>query len=1829
MSLATYSFAAMATGVLAVATGPVSLRAQTIYFDTNGNSTGTNATAAVGWTTTGNANWTTNSAGTAATSAWGTLATGANTTTIFSAGTNGTGNQTITVTGTIGNVSNLTFSAGVVTIGGTGTLNLSRNSTFQVDSTNGTSTIDATIAGAFTVTKTGNSTLDLGGSNSYTGNTTVGNGTLMLGASGNATNTPLGTTAGGTIVSATGTLDLAGFTLGSAEALSLNGVGYASQGTLINSGAAATYSGAITVTGAATTISASSGNIIITGGITSTNLGVTLTGNATGAAVNSAIALGTGTLTKTGNGTWTLAGNNTYTGLTTVSNGTLALGATGNATNTPLGTTAAGTTVAATGTLDLNGFTLGTAEALSLNGAGFNSQGTLINGNATGGATYSGNITVVTAATTISAAQGNMTLTGGINSTNLGLTLTGNATGAAVNSVIALGTGTLTKTGNGTWTLAGNNTYTGLTTIGNGTLALGATGNATNTPLGTTAAGTTVAATGTLDLNGFTLGTAEALSLNGAGFNSQGTLINGNATGGATYSGNITVVTAATTISAAQGNMTLTGGINSTNLGLTLTGNATGAAVNSVIALGTGTLTKTGNGTWTLAGNNTYTGLTTIGNGTLALGATGNATNTPLGTAAAGTTVSSTGTLDLNGFTLGTAEALTLNGVGYNSQGTLINGNATGGATYSGLITLGASSTINAAAGNITLSNVGTITGAGFNLTLTGNATGSIASIIGTSTGGLVKNGTGTWTLSGANTYSGGTTVNAGTLTMANASALGTGNVSIASPGILNSSTYGFDLTKVSGNGTLTGTSGNYTYNSAGNTSLGLTLAGGDQLVKQGLGTLTLTGNSTFTGGTTISTGTVVATANNAFGTGNVTVASGAQLNLNGTNQTLGTTTLGNASYTLTLAGTGVSGTGVLQNTYPSAGTNNIQVNGNLALSGNATINSGTNATGGTMQTLQLGVVNVTNRVSSPGFVQEHSTFDIGANTLTFTGNANTQTKIEARITGTGSVVINTAGIVNYYNPENTYTGSTTVQNGTLLIDTANNPWAPLDIPANGGTWNKFFGVTGALIIGDDNTANGLATVHLGDGTTQGSVSNGINVNSPVTIYRDGTFNVNGNSQTIGTLTMKGGTITTGVGTLFLDVANTTVSILDSDKPSVINGQLSLTHQLWAGHETVSDNRTFNVVYNSANDSVNNAGNVSVADLVINAQVQQGALTKTGNGTMLLTNSNIYGGATTINDGILRINNGTDINHYSSLGLGNSGNATIDTIVNSGGTLQIVGNITMLDEILTLRGTGYQNRGALENLQGNNTWGGGGATGQILLGADATIKSTSGTLTLASTTASTGGEFGLTVTGDGNTTITGAINTNVGNGTVASYVTKTGNGTLTLSGSSFYAGNTTISNGIVVITNSNALGATSAGTNVASGAELRLTNNISVGPEALALSGSGFGGTTGALNNSSGNNTFAGAITIGAPGTTIYSTTGTMTLSGSVSTAGNSFIIAGAGNTTMSGAVGGSGALTKNDGGTALLTNNVGVGAITMNAGNMTLSGASTTAAGTVTVNGGILSLNSASTTGGNVTVNTGTLNINNAGNATFGQVHLLGNATSVINVGGNSTVNTQEFNSSTLTTLNIAAGSTVISTYDAGNTLISGQITGSGTMKFLGNAQVTFDQTINSPNLTVYIGGTSIGTNAAPLTFSITDTAALTFKDIYITGDTILDFGNSSASFLSSTNLYITAGVKITVTNWISMNDAWYVTGNSPGFSGATLNQTGAVPENQITFTGFSNNNTAWISPAGYPQFRDHEIRPVPEPSTYGAIFAAGCVGLFGLRRYLRRRADAAAKVQ
>lgn len=332
------------------------------------------------------------------------------------------------------------------------------------------------------------------------------------------------------------------------------------------------------------------------------------------------------------------------------------------------------------------------------------------------------------------------------------------------------GSGSVSQVGTGTTTLTGINTYTGGTTIAAGTLRVSSDAN-----LGDAAGG--------LSFTGGTLNTsadmtsARAVALNGAG--------------------NVL-----------------------TDAGTTL-------SLGGVIS-GTGSLSKSGDGALVLSGANSYAGGTALNGGELRIASDAN-----LGAAAGGLTiaggtlrttadVSTARTLQLNGagnFLTDAGTTLTLNrGIGglgsltKSGDGTLVLAGAngyTGGTTISGgTLQLGNGSSSGSLTGNVL--NNGTLA---FNrpddITFLGAISG---------TGAVVQAGTGTTSLSGTQTYTGATTINAGRLEV---------NGSITSPVTVNAAGM------LGGVGTVFGNVSN-----AGVVSPGIAM-----------GTLTIAGNYTGQGG--------------------------------------------------------------------------------------------------------------------------------------------------------------------------------------------------------------------------------------------------------------------------------------------------------------------------------------------------------------------------------------------------------------------------------------------------------------------------------------------------------------------------------------------------------------------------------------------------------------------------------------------------------------------------------------------------------------------------------------------------------------------------------------------------------------------------------------------------------------------------------------------------------------------------------------------------------------------------------------------------------------------
>jgi autotransporter-associated beta strand protein len=776
------------------------------YWDRNGNTMGSGNTGGVWDTTTANWNGNMNGNGSPNTIAATDVA-------IFSAGTDGTGNITVTgnataagliidegtinFTGTItlnasaisvssvatlvtnnaSGVSLSTTAGSVVTLNG-GTLRstlASAGSFFDGDSTitlNGGGIIDYTVAntlstiqsttvisGSGGLTKNGVGVIGLASASTYSGGTTVNGGELRIAGAGNRL-----PTTGNVTVNASGILNLNDNdqTIGTLSGSGRVGLG---SGTLTaSSSSSSTFSGTIEDTANA-------------GASGSTNTG--------------------GKLTKSGTGTLTLSGTsaNTYTGLTTVTNGQLDLSKTA-------GVNAVG-------------------DGVTINGA--SAVVRLVNDNQI----------IDTSAMTITAGTFNMnsknetiaSLTGAGAVTNMG-TLTLAGTASTTYSGNASGTGSLVKasTSTGTTTLSGSNSYSGGTTLNGGTLALGSSG-----AIGTT--GTISFGGGTLQFSGSNTTDYSARFSNAA---SQAYSLDTNGQ-------NVTLATA--------------------------------------LASSGGTLTKLGAGTLTLTGTNTYTGLTTISAGTLSVGNGGTAGSIADGIANNAAlifnrsnalthsgAISGTGTLTKQGagaLTLSNATGNTYGGGTTVSAGQLIVTNTSGSGTGTGNVTVngGSLEVGNGGTGGSVSGNIVNNATVNFNRSDASSYAGQISG-----TGAVTKNGAGTHTLTGINSYGGGTTVSAGTLQ---------GHTDSLQGAILNNAAVIFDQ---GFNGTYAGT-----------------MSGSGSLTKNGFSVVTLTAANSYAGGTTINAGTLLVnnTSGSGTGSGPVNVVGGT---LGGTGSVSGSVTVQNGA---------------------------------------------------------------------------------------------------------------------------------------------------------------------------------------------------------------------------------------------------------------------------------------------------------------------------------------------------------------------------------------------------------------------------------------------------------------------------------------------------------------------------------------------------------------------------------------------------------------------------------------------------------------------------------------------------------------------------------------------------------------------------------------------------------------------------------------------------------------------------------------------------------------------------------------------------------------------
>jgi autotransporter-associated beta strand protein len=426
------------------------------------------------------------------------------------------------------------------------------------------------------------------------------------------------------------------------------------------------------------------------------------------------------------------------------------------------------------------------------------------------------------------------------------------------------------------------------------------------------------------------------------------------------------------------------------------------------------------------------------------------------------------------------------------------------------------------------------------------------------------------------------------------------------------------------------------------------------------------------------------------------------------------------------------------------------------------------------------------------------------------------------------------------------------------------------------------------------------------------------------------------------------------------------------------------------------------------------------------------------------------------------------------------------------------------------------------------------------------------------------------------------------NGAYGSLV-KQGTGTLTLTGANTFAGTTTINAGVLNVQNSAALGGATYGNAVANGAALQLQGGIALNESSFSITGSGIGGT-GAFRNISGANSYTGALALSGA-STVASDGGSLTLSGAVSLGTGTTLTTRAtgGDLIFSGTITGSSDVMKTGSGT------------------VTFSGSGANSyGGTTTVAEGTLQLNKTAGTnalgGGPVVVGDG-VGLANSANLTLLASNQIPDYTSSFTINSDGRFNLNNFSESLDTiagtgAINLGTSGSLTVGVSSGSSTFAGSITGAGTLQKSGSGTLTFDSNINFTGTLLLSGGT-LALNGITLTVGT----------LHITGNSVLDFGNSSASILNASNFIIDSGVTLTITNWANNVDYFY----AQNWTGATLGGSGTTPMNQITFTGFSSNSTAW-------QPYDHQISPypspVPEPAAYGWMFTGFTALLYGWRR-------------
>ncbi len=1663
------------------------------------------ATAHLTWNDSSNLNWVGN----------GTVpGAGANTnsTVVFDSTNNLTGNYNVNITGSNKSVGGVYFSGpGSYVIAGNLGLNIVSatpgSPAFITLLNNPSGNANQTIG--VTMNITGNNDLQV---QNFVSQTLTLSGNLIMGNHNVEFNTAGNTVMSG-IVSGTGNLTFDGLgitnlsgnntfsgkTIIDANATLLlsnaNALGSVAGNTTVASGGALALQGNLTFAAEPLNLSGSGAGVYDSGALVNVSGNNVWTGNITLAA-NSTIGAEAGNLTVSGNingannvltfdvdNTTTVTASGIISGGTTQlvksESGTLILSGVntyGGGTTIREGTVQVQTSSSALGTANVTFGDSGTqsTDDLALVGAG---SSNLTYANNLTVANFGNNVTIggnTTGSNVVTTFSGLLTAN---RTVNLQETNTASGSSTSFTGNIS-GNGSIVKTQAGVVTLSGNNSFTGGLTLRDGTLQI--TGN-NNTLGGGGTGNVTIGDSSTPagdNLNLLAIGSANRTYANAITVNNYGNLVS---IGGNTTGNNV--------LTTYSGALVLNRDVNLQETNANLTTSRTEFSGN---ISGAGNLTKTGAGLVLINSANNNSNMT--GNVTV-----------------------STGTLRVaGGGAIGDLSGVTVN------SGALFD--VTANETVGSI----------AGAGNIALSNGNLLTAGGNNQTTT--FSGVLSG--GNAGSGFAKNGTGTLTLNGTNTYLGNTTVNAGVLQLGSNGAISSTNLTVIANSTVALNVAALNITNNltlngagasgqpaalynSSNGNTTWT-GNLTQGSASsigsaaNTNLTLngTLTGGNfDITFNGAGNVSLGTNVNSTlnsvNNITVSSGQLVTNANNRLSdNGTVTVASGATLNMNGFTDSVGgisgggNITLGSGALTF-----GANG---LDNTFGGliSGSGNLTQNGTSVTTftsasaysgGNLTIGSGTASTGG----VQLGKNSVFG--SSTNLTMNGGTFYVNgyadafnkftqtaSSTVDFQGTSGGNLEFTAMNGTAGTLTIaNWAGDLLAGNGGTRFqvTNATTTglfANGTNITFAG---WGTVSkvISLGGGLFEIVPDISSGTYFWRGNAGNVWSTGN--EFVRNGSASNGPNASNTIAYFGDNAGNVSLPSTNMTIALANGRT----VGTMILAGNASHPYNFDSDTTGTAR-TLTLQGTSMA-FLTVSGNAANFIGGNTARQvNITLGSNLTIQD---NSGNTGAGLTLGANASNTFTNGGFY---TTVTG------SGNTVIKSSMTGTGG-------LIINSSGPLTLTGNntytgnTTLTDGILRLNnggnatvssiGTGNFaiNGGILDNTSGSTVTL--GTNNKIIWGGNFEFLGT-GDLNLGTGNVTLSGDTrGVTVDA-GNLTMGG----NISDGVNSYNMYKYGSGNLILTGNNAF-NSLVISNGTVQISgNNNALG----------------TGNVTIGDSATAAASN-----LTLLATGSANRTYADNIIVANYGNIV-------TLGGN--TTGNNVV------TTFSGALVLNHDVSLQETNSNLTTSRTDFTGNISGAGNITKTGA------------GLVQINSANNNNamtGNVTISNGTLRV--AGGGAIGD-------TSAVSV-------------SVGALFDVTASETV------------GSIAGTGTIS-LANGTVL---TAGGNNLsTLFVGIISGGNIASGLTKNGTGTLTLTNANTY-TGNTTLNAGRlelaQNTSLGSAGNLVLNGGeiAGITTNRTISLPflvNGSYSVGNSTDltFSGNGSISTANTTE---TITVGSGINHTW----------------------------------------------------